>query len=972
MKLKPAYFFIVLFVAVAPVANVHAKPNGRGQVESYRVGRSVATVVENDDYVVFMRTNHAASAPAEISGARKVFDDTRRGLVMYRLPRGSGKAQWEKRRKIPAQFREWPCYRSRSADWVVPTGSILVQFRPEVPQSRVSAFLKNAGATVERKRRRENSFEVAVPVAETVFKTAMEWEKSPLVEWAQADCARETRSKHLPDDTLFPDQWNLHNTSQNGSLTNRDVDAPSAWDITRGSTGVVIAIMDDGIDVAHPDLAANIFINDGEYGEGKESNGLDDDGNGYIDDWRGWNFVQGNNDPLPRVTGEDHHGTMSAGVACAVSDNALGIAGLASGCRVMSVRVVSSGDDVTDSAWADAFEYCADMADVISMGYYLEPVPVIVDALNYVLVHGREGKGTVIFTAMGNDGVFRRYSTDVGTMPHVICVSGTSNHDRRSYFSDYGFSVDMVAPAGGDLGIYTTDRSGSAEGDYIQITGTSWASPLAAAAAALVIEQHPDWNGLKVRQVMETSCDRIDAEAHPYDAQGRNSEYGHGRLNAYGALTDAEPAWDPYEPDSDTNSAATITDGEMQYRSIDSTSDVDVVTLDLSARSDIWIMAMGSTNLETALYSNNVLIAGDLPGFYSQVEVTNLPPGRYNARVWSPSGAVVSNYGLSFSVVNCRDAYESDDSTNTAKTILPREMQYRTFYPDADRDFAVFTLQTNRNVVIRTFGDWFGDTVLWLYDSAGNVITNNDDVFGTGLSQVSPSLTAGTYYVEVRDYYESNCPSYQLICEVYEPDSDEPDPDYTNAVEIGSGDRITRTLWPTNDVDWFVFTLTNDANVFLCTDSSHRHEDADTTLTVYLHDGGTNSEIGYDDNGNGRGDSFSALYLPELTAGLYYAKVQGKGILPVSPNYFLSLDVYYKKVELGIGGTNSSRPMFEWQGDASYNYRMEKTCELVQTQSWAIVTNIEGRAGANRWSGESLSVPGLNASTQGFYRLIMQ
>ena len=116
-----------------------------------------------------------------------------------------------------------------------------------------------------------------------------------------------------PDDPLFAQNWGLHNTGQTvQSLTgtaDADIDAPEAWDQTTGSSSVVVAVVDTGVDYSHGDLAANIWANPGETGGGKESNGVDDDGNGYVDDWHGWNFGLDTNDPMDAAG----HGTHVAG-----------------------------------------------------------------------------------------------------------------------------------------------------------------------------------------------------------------------------------------------------------------------------------------------------------------------------------------------------------------------------------------------------------------------------------------------------------------------------------------------------------------------------------------------------------------------------------------------------------------------------------------------------------------------------------
>jgi len=149
---------------------------------------------------------------------------------------------------------------------------------------------------------------------------------NPNIEYAQKNLIY--YAEDVPNDTHFSKLWGLHNTGQTGGKTDADIDAPEAWDIFTGSSNIVVAVIDTGIDYDHEDLAANIWINPGESGGGKETNGIDDDGNGYVDDFRGWNFVGNNNDPMDdNSSGDTYHGTHVAGTIGAVGNNDKGLAG---------------------------------------------------------------------------------------------------------------------------------------------------------------------------------------------------------------------------------------------------------------------------------------------------------------------------------------------------------------------------------------------------------------------------------------------------------------------------------------------------------------------------------------------------------------------------------------------------------------------------------------------------------------------
>ena len=153
----------------------------------------------------------------------------------------------------------------------------------------------------------------------------------------------------FPDDEFFDLQWSLHNIGQTGGLEDCDIDAPEAWDIETGNPDIVIAIIDSGIDYTHPDLIDNIWHNEDEIPD----NGIDDDGNGYIDDVRGWDFYDNDNDPLD----ENGHGTICAGIAAAVTNNDEGIAGVCWNCQIMPIKVngLYNTEDIPDYCHSPVF-----------------------------------------------------------------------------------------------------------------------------------------------------------------------------------------------------------------------------------------------------------------------------------------------------------------------------------------------------------------------------------------------------------------------------------------------------------------------------------------------------------------------------------------------------------------------------------------------------------------------------------------
>jgi len=286
---------------------------------------------------------------------------------------------------------------------LVVTEEIIIRLRPGVdPRNYFGADWANARPV--RGTTDQFILQLAGADAEKILAETNRRAADPRVAWAQPNFLSQVLKQ--TNDPLFPSQWHLDNRGANGSLSNADVNAPQAWAYTTGSSNIVIALIDDGTQLDHPDLSANIFSNPGET-----LNGLDDDHNGYVDDLHGWDFFRDDNDPSPEFP-EDVHGTATAGVAAAVGNNGLDVASIAYNCRVMPVKVIGGPDFAPDSTIAEAIYYAAGRtrdgsgtwrgADILSISLSFDPVAVIDDALSWAATNGRGGKGCPIFAAAGN------------------------------------------------------------------------------------------------------------------------------------------------------------------------------------------------------------------------------------------------------------------------------------------------------------------------------------------------------------------------------------------------------------------------------------------------------------------------------------------------------------------------------------------------------------------------------------------
>ena len=305
------------------------------------------------------------------------------------------------------------------------------------------------------------------------------------------------------------------------------IDARTAWDTTTGQ-GTVIAVVDTGLDAAHPDLAANVWANAGEI----PGNAVDDDGNGYVDDVHGWDFVDA--DPIP----EDRHGhgTHVAGTAAAVGNNATGIAGVAFGARVMALKGIHDSGFGYSSDLAEAILYAAENgADVINNSWGgFGPNNLI-----FEVVDTANALGTLVVSAAGNDGLMTSsYLWMPGGHPRGLTAGATTTDGSRASFSNYGFELSVLAPGVNVLSARSSQEVFDADLNvgtgYVRLSGTSMATPHVAGAAALVLAADPTLTTAEVRWHVELGAEQPGAPG--YEGQRFNPFFGYGRLDAAAAF----------------------------------------------------------------------------------------------------------------------------------------------------------------------------------------------------------------------------------------------------------------------------------------------------------------------------------------------------------------------------------------------------------------------------------------------------
>lgn len=336
-------------------------------------------------------------------------------------------------------------------------------------------------------------------------------------------------------------QWHLDNRGRRrGQVAGEDVDAREAWKITRGARSIVVAILDDGVDVDHPNLRANVWrARRGRDRVGRDFFLPDEHPDHFNPRPKKFRF------PYDEMEGNDIHGTPCAGVVAASGRGAWGVA---PGCRVLAVKVFHADELAPDERVADAIRYAARRADVLSCSWTSSNTPDVQLALADAGRLGRRGRGAAIFCASGNDAARVGFPA---SDPHAIAVGATTDGARLAEYSNTGAALDLVAPSSGGVDeIFTTDvavpgrgfnvgraREGGTDGRHTnEFGGTSSATPLAAGVAALVLSVNPRLARDEVRDVLCATADKIGTG---YDARGFSKRFGHGRVNAAQAVTEA-------------------------------------------------------------------------------------------------------------------------------------------------------------------------------------------------------------------------------------------------------------------------------------------------------------------------------------------------------------------------------------------------------------------------------------------------
>ena len=525
-------------------------------------------VLRKSDDLIAVRTRSTRSIRAgavrtpesgEVADGHLVFTVPEAGVEIYRVPPGAGRRSLESRKEAlraaaDVRFAGGVMVDEKSREPVLYTENLFIKFVDEMDLEDCRAVIREAGLAIKKELTyATNAFFVGAPegTGTRVFDTAASLLNRRDVEYCHPELVRPKGRR-----VIAVEQWHLKTTTIDGTAVSASANVEAAHQVTQGE-GVVIAVIDDGVDIDHPEFSGAgkiVAPRDASLGTGDPRP----------------------KDPHPSFT--EDHGTACAGVACAAG--LVRASGVAPKAKLIPIRLSSA---LGSQQEAEAFEWAANNgADVISCSWgptdgdwwnpndpaHNQKVPIPAStklAVDYATTKGRGGKGCVVLFAAGN-GNESVENDGYASYERIIAVAACNDRGKRSVYSDFGKAIwcsfpssdrghaPFQHPAPLTKGIFTTDRvgtsgynpgtsgAGDSRGNYTNsFGGTSSACPGAAGVAALVLSLNPELKWQEVREILKQSCDKIDPQGGNYTAEGWSRFYGYGRLNAEKAIALAKP-----------------------------------------------------------------------------------------------------------------------------------------------------------------------------------------------------------------------------------------------------------------------------------------------------------------------------------------------------------------------------------------------------------------------------------------------
>ncbi len=623
-------------------------------------------------------------------------------------------------------------------------GEVTVCWEQETSESSIRDVFSHLGLTIkDRSRFNPMIFLVNCPVGGNLnaFEIAEQLRQVPYVEWAE------------------PNLYGGHTLSVSDPYRANQsyldlIQAEEAWQITTGNPDVVVAVLDEGIDLAHPDLAGQIHENLNEIA----GDGLDNDGNGFTDDVQGWDFMDNDNTPIP--VGNlpiNAHGTAVAGLIAAIGENGEGITGLAPDCTLLPIRIFNGGTYGGNFKASEAIRYAATYADVINCSWSGQNLSNdLMSAIDFAVSSGREGKGCVVLFASGNGGNPVSFPASYAW---TVAVGETDETDLRNEGSNFGDDLTLTAP----LAAWTTDNSGpggfdSPELDYTdQFAGTSSSTPLASALAALLFSVNPGLSGTEAVMALITGLDSPLTGIAPNDLFGKSPEMGYGRINAARSLLLANtPLDDRLEPNDSPSIAPALVDGYYPWLYLE--GDFDYYRLEVAAGKPIlctvqYLSLLGDLNI--LLKDANGAVVGTpsevISGDVRSLHIEYSPPsnGTYYLMVYGAAGSQLP-YTLSLETTGPDDSYEPNQTFLEAKVLNPGSGKtYQNLVLNDDDLYRVYVEEEQYIYALLSFNQSQGDLGLQILDYEGGVVRSSNNV--TYGEQVDPYLAtmSDAFYIRV-------------------------------------------------------------------------------------------------------------------------------------------------------------------------------------------------------------------------------
>ncbi len=604
--------------------------------------------------------------------------------------------------------------------------TVLVAFRPQVSVAarvntlgRLGLMVADASSPHFVKLRLAPA---ALTRGATVESTLAALRRDPAVRVAEPDYI--VQGAFIPNDPMFPQLWGLHNTGQDGGSPDADIDAPEAWDRPLLGAGVIVAVLDTGVDYTHPELAEKIVR----------------DGAGQV---VGYDFYNDDPDPM-----DDHgHGTHISGTIAARGHNSVGVVGVCPSAKIMPVKWLRfdnrgrTSDEIRSIDFAR--EHGAHIMN-ISAGS-ADYSQLTIEALQRARDAGILVVAAAMNNAQDNDQVPVYPAGYNSECENILAVAASDRMDNLASFSNYGAqSVDIAAPGKAILSTLPGNT-------YQAWEGTSMAAPHVAGAAALLLSAD------RSLPLLELKARLLESVDHPPGLAGRVRT---GRLNLGRAMGDG------WEPDDSAREASEVRAGEAGEHTFHVPGDADWVRFTVPAGARVTMATsglIGETDSVIGLIDTDgaTILASDDDGGggrASRIEHTFERAGTYFLAIAEYGGRGGEGIGytvtVDWSAGAPPDAWEPDDTPAQARPVAAGQVSSHTFPVAGDVDWVKFTARKNRRVSLATSGlTGDTDTMIELYAADGSLLASDDDGGGGRASRLTVRFRrAGTYYLKVREY----------------------------------------------------------------------------------------------------------------------------------------------------------------------------------------------------------------------------